>query len=271
MRRDTAERGRESCKPKAPVRPVDSEAALGEDRLPAGRPDAPMARLTTCGPILAAERIPTMRAAAAQSCWSLLSMLVVLLACAAHPGSASAATTGKPYSLGISPASVAAGARTTFSATFSNPAGAQQQLGSANLTAPAGLIPRSASVAGAGTASVSGSTVVLRDLALQPGSSVTVAVVADVSCSPATVTWAVLAKQANGFNGPPGNDLTLVAPSSLTTTIAGQCKLQFATQPRNARVGEPVTGTPYGPGPPVSVDVVDGAGTRVTTSSANVT
>src|SRR3954452_23213402 len=212
----------------------------------------------------------TMPAFRLPSCRSLVPMLVVVvLACAAHPGSAGAAT--KPHSLGISPGSVAAGAQATFSATFSTPAGAQQQLGSANLTAPAGLVLRSASVAGPGTASVSGSTVVLRDLALQPGSSVPVAVVADVSCSPATVTWAVLAKQANGFNGPPGNDLTLVAPSSLTTTIAGQCKLQFATQPANARVGEPITGTPYGPGPPVSVEVIDGAGARVTTSSAKVT
>src|SRR3954468_2303835 len=174
-----------------------------------------------------------MRASRALSGWSCFSVLAVLLACAAHPGSAAAAATGKPYSVNISPGSVAAGAETTFSATFSNPASAQQQLGSANLTVPAGLVPRSASVAGPGTASLSGTTVVLRNLSLQPGNSVTVAVVADAACRSAVVTWGVLAKQANGFNGPPGNDLTLVAPSSLTTTISGQCKLQFATQPKN--------------------------------------
>src|SRR3954447_23041148 len=189
-----------------------------------------------------------MRASRAPSCWSWFSMVAVLLACAAYPGTAAAAA-GKPYSVNISPGSVAAGAQATFSATFTNPAGAQQQLGSANLTVPAGLVPRSASVAGPGTASVSGSTVLLRNLSLQPGNSVTVAVVADVACSPATVTWGVQAKQANGFNGPPGNDLTLVPPSSLTTAISGQCKLQFATQPKNVRVGETLTGTPYGPGP----------------------
>src|SRR3954471_9135838 len=183
-----------------------------------------------------------MRASRAPSYWWLFSMLAVLLAGAAHPGSAAAAATGKPYSVNISPASVAAGSHTTFSATFSNPAGAQQQLGSTNLSVPDGLVLRSASVAGPGTATVSGSTVLLRNLSLQPGSSVTVTVVADAACSSALVTWDVLAKQANGFNGPPGNDLTLVAPSSLTTAISGQCKLQFATQPRSARVGDPITG-----------------------------
>src|SRR4051794_22223795 len=212
-----------------------------------------------------------MRASRASSGWWWFSMLAALLVCAAHPGSAAAAATGKPYSVNISPASVAAGSHTTFSATFSNPAGAQQQLGSANLSLPDGLVLRSASVAGPGTASVSGSTVVLRNLSLQPGSSVTVTVVADAACSSGVVTWGVLAKQANGFNGPPGNDLTLVAPSSLTTTISGQCKLQFATQPKNVRVGETITGTPYGPGPPVSVEVVDGAGARVTSPPARVT
>jgi len=36
-------------------------------------------------------------------------------------------------------------------------------------------------------------------------------------------------------------------------------------------VGEAITGTPYGPGPAVGVEVVDGAGVRVTGSAANVT
>src|SRR3954462_1318656 len=135
-----------------------------------------------------------MRASRASSGWWWFSMLAALLVCAAHPGSAAAAATGKPYSVNISPASVAAGAQTTFSATFSNPAGAQQQLGSANLSVPDGLVIRSASVAGPGTASVSGSTAVLRNLSLQPGSSVTVTVVADAACSSGVVTWNVLAK-----------------------------------------------------------------------------
>src|SRR5437016_5472145 len=94
--------------------------------------------------------------------WS--SMLLVLLACALLPGAASAASTGKPYTLNISPASVPAGAHATFSATFSNPAGAQQQLGSANLAVPAGLVVRSASVPGPATATVAGSAVQVRNM-----------------------------------------------------------------------------------------------------------
>ena len=195
---------------------------------------------------------------------------VLLLACGAYPGSAVASAT-KPYTLNLSPETVPAGTQAAFSATFSNPAAGQQQLGSANLAAPAGIVLRSASVAAPATVTVVGSTVRLRNLALQPGRSLTVTVVADVACNPAVVTWAVQAKQANDFQGPPGNDMTLAAPSSLTTTISGQCKLRFVTQPSNQRVGEPLTGTPYGPGPPVSVEIVDGAGARVTTQSAEVT
>ena len=198
-------------------------------------------------------------------------LLVLLLACGAYPGSAQAAATGKPYTLNVSPGAVSAGTQTVFSSTLSNPADGRQQLGSANLTVPAGIVVRSASVAGPATATVAGSTVSLRNLALQPGRSLTVTLVADVACNPAAVTWGVLAKQANDFQGPPGNDMMLAAPSSLTTTISGQCKLRFVTHPSNQRVGEPLTGTPYGPGPPVSVEVVDGAGARVTSPSTEVT
>ena len=197
-------------------------------------------------------------------------LLVLLLACGVYPGSAVAAA-GKPYTLNLSPGAVPAGTQAVFSATLSNPPDAQQQLGSADLTVPVGIAARSASVAGPATATVVGSTVRLRNLALQPGHSLTVTVAADVACNPAVVTWGVQAKQANDFQGPPGNDMTLAGPSSLTTTISGHCELRFVTQPSNQRVGESLTGTPYGPGPPVGVEVVDGAGARVTSPSTEVT
>ena len=197
-------------------------------------------------------------------------MLVLLSAWATLPGSAAAAT--KPYTLDISPGTVAAGSQATFSAKFTNPVGAQQQLGSADLTPRAGLVlvpgsvvlvPGSASLSAPGTASVSGNKVLLRDLSLQPGNWVTVTVKADVTCSPAVPTgrWTVQAKQANNFRGEPGNDLTLEANSSVTTTISGQCKLQFAPErePANAIVGEKLTAEPYDPGGlPVAVEVLDG-------------
>jgi hypothetical protein len=205
----------------------------------------------------------------------LLLLLVLMLASAALPGSAGAAQTDKPYEVRLTPATVQAGAPATIAATFSNPAGARQQLGSANLTVPAGLTARSASVASPGTASVSGQTVEVRNLSLQPGRSVTIRIEVEVtvraSCTATVLTWAVQAKQANDFQGLPGNDLTLLASSSLTTTVSGVCALRFVTQPANSRVGEPITGTPYGPGQPVSVELVDGAGDRVSSPSTEVT
>ncbi|HZO36529.1 MAG TPA: hypothetical protein VFB41_06595 [Solirubrobacteraceae bacterium] len=183
-----------------------------------------------------------------------------------------AASTGKLYSVTVSPPTVAAGVRTSFSAVIANPATQQQQVGSVNLTAPSGFKVVSASVPGPATASVSGSTVRLRDLSLDPGNTVTVSVVADAPCATQTSPWTVLAKQANDFNGPPGNTLTLdSAASSLTSSVTGACALRFFKQPANARVGQTVTSTAYTPsGPPVSVEVVDGGGARVTSSTAPI-
>jgi hypothetical protein len=202
-----------------------------------------------------------------------LALLAAALLVCVGAAEASAATTSKPYTVNVSPGSASAGTRTSFTATFANPSGEQQQLGSANLTAPAAFGLVSATVPGPATASVSGSTVRLRGLALQPGSSVAVTVVADLPCTPSSSSWTVLAKQSNDFNGSPGNNLSLnAAGSSLTTSVTGSCSLRFVTQPTNARVNQAISGTAYTPaGPPVSVEAVDGGGTRVTSSGTPVT
>jgi hypothetical protein len=81
---------------------------------------------------------------------------------------------------------------------------------------------------------VSGRDVVqLRDLSIAPGASfiaqVEAAVPSSNPCAPASVTWAVEAKQSNDFNGT-GNDFGPLAPnSSLTTSVtcsgtATQCE-----------------------------------------------
>lgn len=188
---------------------------------------------------------------------------------------ASAPAASKPYSLTITPGTVAAGTQSTFTAHFAVPASASQQLGSADVTVPAGFTVVSASVPAPGTATVTGGTVRLRNLAVQPGHAVDATVVARAPCTAGTSSWTVLAKQANDFNGPPGNDLTLVAASSsLTTTVTGSCglALRFVTQPTAARVGQVISGSPYAPGgPPVSVEVVDAAGARVTTATDAIT
>jgi hypothetical protein len=97
---------------------------------------------------------------------------------------------------------------------------------------------------------------------------------AAVGCTGGTFNWSVVAKQANDFNGPPGNNLDLDASgSSLSTTVSGSgCALRFSTPPQDARAGQRITGTDFDPnGPPVAVEVVDNAGNRVTTATPSIT
>src|SRR4051812_10792361 len=150
-------------------------------------------------------------------------LLVLVLVGALSAVSAAEAAT-KPYSLTILPAppatTAAAGTRVAFSATFSVPSTAQQALGSANVTPPAGFTLVSVAPTSAGT--VVNGVAELRNLAVQPGSSLTVNVTADVGCSaPAKATWGVAAKQSNDFNGT-GNDLTLVGDTP-STSVTGTC------------------------------------------------
>jgi hypothetical protein len=179
----------------------------------------------------------------------------------------------KPFSMVVSPAAVAGSQTTTFSATLTNRTG-QQQLGSADITVPSAFTTISASVAGPATVTLTGNVVHLRNAGLAPGGSIAVSVTAAVPCATATYAWSVIAKQANDFNGPPGNDLTLdQAASSLTTTVEGGCALRFVAgrQPAAARVNQTISALPYQPGPSVQVEVIDGAGQRVTTSTASIT
>jgi hypothetical protein len=189
-------------------------------------------------------------------------------------GAAPASAATKPFTLNITPPTVQAHQQVTFTATFAVPSNAQQQLGSADLAVPAGFTIVSAAAPSPATAQVVGGKVQLRNLNVQPGGSIAVSVVAQAPCTAGTSSWSVLAKQSNDFNGPPGNDLNLVAAnSSLTTTVTGGCALalRFVTQPKAAGVGQVVSGTPYTPGgPPVSVEVIDADGNRVTDQPATI-
>jgi hypothetical protein len=203
--------------------------------------------------------------------WMPVAVVVLLLAL---PAAQAAAAPSKEYALSLaaSPPAVA-GSTVTFLATFTNGADQQQQLGSANLTPPTGFGLVAASVPGPATATIRGGTVELRNLSLQPGASpLTVSVTATVPCAGGGSVWRVIAKQANNFNGPPGNDLTLAAGSSLDTPVSGACSLRFVTQPAGAEVDAVITGEPYDEaGPPVSVEAIDGAGARITTWAQPVT
>ena len=204
-----------------------------------------------------------------------LLVLVVAAALGQTVMVAPAGAASKPFSMVVSPASVAAGQSTTFSVTLTNRT-SQQQLGSANITVPSAFTAVSvADPPGAATATANGNVVQLRNAGLAPGGSIVVSVTATVptTCM-ATYAWSVVAKQANDFNGPPGNDLTLdQVASSLTTTVEGGCALRFVAgrQPAAARVNQTISALPYQPGPSVQVEVIDGAGQRVTTSTASIT
>jgi hypothetical protein len=183
---------------------------------------------------------------------------------------APAVATAHTYSVVLSPQSAAAGARVEFKATFTNKA-SDVKLGSANLTAPAGFSVVSASVP-VGSATTAGNVVKLRDLFLKPGKSVTATVVADLPCSTGDKTWSVVARQTGDFTG---SDSGPRVDSQLTTTVTDGCAtaLRFVNQPANARINETITTSPYNtpPGAAVTVEVVDSAGHRVTTSSAVIT
>ncbi|MEN3285519.1 MAG: hypothetical protein V7607_6659 [Solirubrobacteraceae bacterium] len=189
---------------------------------------------------------------------------------------APAAAATKSFSMVVLPASVPAGQSASFSVTLTNRT-SPQQLGSADITVPAAFTAVSVGdPAGPATATATGNVVRLRNANLPPGGSIVVNVTAAVpSACGATYPWSVVAKQANDFNGPPGNDLTLdPATSSLTTNVAGGCTLRFvsARQPAAARVNQTISAIAYQPsGPSVQVEVVDGAGNRVTTSTASIT
>lgn len=225
----------------------------------------------------------------------LLSITALALALAALSAAAAGAAPVKPYVAVVSNAAppaqapdpavdsqAVAGSRTTLHVTLYN-YNDQQSLGSANVTVPGGLSLVSTSLGSIGTAG-GATTIQLRDLALPKDTSggtappsVTFTVTVDASCAAGgtTATWAVVAKQSNNFNGPPGNGLTAATspPSSLATRVTGTCRLAFVAQPNDAVVGETITSTPFGTPPTstVSVEVLGGDDQRVTSSSIAIT
>jgi hypothetical protein len=167
----------------------------------------------------------------------------------------------RAFSLVLAPPSVAAGAQATLKnrSTY-------EKLGSADITVPAELTGVSVTdPPGYATATLSGGVIEVRDAKLAPGASLALAITATAPCSGATLMWSATA------NSP----LTLdTASSQLTTTVTGACALRYVSghAPANARVGQTITASPYDTGgPAVQVEVVDGGGSRVTSSTASIT
>jgi hypothetical protein len=202
--------------------------------------------------------------------------LIVLLA-------AAPSALATPFTLVISntdgtrPATVTAGQDTTVKAKITN-LDSYRTIRSANLTAPSGLQVVSATPGTVGgTATVSGSVVQLRYISIPKGTSrdltITLRASGSAGCGgSADYTWPTpAAKEQGNFTGTSfhfrssGSDLR-------TRVIETSCALRFFTQPANARTNEVITGTAYDPGATaVSVEVVDGSGQRVTSSTAPVT
>lgn len=205
------------------------------------------------------------------SCLAAFATVCALAAPA--PAQAAKAALSKPYSLQLTPASVPGGAQATILATYTNLT-SQQQLGSVNLTAPAGFTVTGADITGfsfspaptGASAEPVGDTVQLRGLSVPPGGWVQVEIEIVAPCAASEIGWTSVVKQANDFNGQPGNDLTIdPSKSSTTTSTSGGCRLSFTTQPTDVQVGSTITGIAGNPaGPPVAVTVLDGAGIPTT-------
>jgi hypothetical protein len=133
----------------------------------------------------------------------------------------------KCYSLTIttSPVGPAVGQSTTFTGTLKNLSrkGTGVSLGSANVTwSPADALYDVAAggASPAGTESISGNTVALRNLAIQPGKSGTFTFTAK-PIRAGNISWSSVAKQSNDFNGT-GNNFLLIAATA-PTAVSGSC------------------------------------------------
>lgn len=185
---------------------------------------------------------------------------------------ASAATTAiaaaeKSFTATVNPEPLVAGASygegaraTSYITLLITNTSNQANLGSANVTAPTGITLTGASPSGIATV-VGASLLELRSLDLAPGGVATVSISARVECAAnnGPYTWGFNVKQANDFNGTPGNDL--VQDASVTNTIWGTCGLEFSKQPKHSEKAPVViTNNIYDPaGEAVTVTVKDAA------------
>jgi hypothetical protein len=137
-----------------------------------------------------------------------------MLAAPAAGQTSCAPPSGKCFAVApVSPSNPVAGASTSFMFTITNEA-STQQLGSVQISAPAG-------------STITGASLFL-NLSLAPGGSTTLTVSATMSsCSPgSTYQWGIEAKQSNNFNGT-GNDFQLDPDSA--KNLQGSCSLQPCT------------------------------------------
>lgn len=193
-------------------------------------------------------------------------MIISTLLVWASMGTAALGAAEKSFSATVAPEPLVAGAtygtvdRAGIVLTITNTS-THASLGSANVTVPSGVTLSGAAVV-PGTVTTAGDQIGLRDLDLAPSESAVVTIGARVECGAnhASYTWGFLIKQANDFNGTPGNDLVQDAP--VTSTIDGTCGLTFSDAPASSeKTPVAVTSKIYDPaGDPVTVSIVDAEG-----------
>jgi hypothetical protein len=178
----------------------------------------------------------------------------------------------------VAPASgcVAPGVPTRVEVRLTNTS-TQQRLGSADVRLPSGLVADTSVAArptvvvspvdtsARPTATLVGGTIRLRELAAAPLSTVDVAFTLTAAAGSHTIT--TVAKQANNFSGPPGNDLALVGPAP-TITTEDCLRLRFRTQPGDSERDQPIPWASTAGAP--QVDVTDATGTPVTVAGLTV-
>jgi len=132
------------------------------------------------------------------------------------------AASKKLYTADVSPHSVSTGSTTTYTLTVTNKT-LSQNLGSCNLTAPAGFsIGAVTQQPSTGTATKVGNVIQLRNMSTLPMTSRTVKFTATAPATVGVYSWVIDCRQANNYTpDQPSNQFTLDgANSNLKTTVS---------------------------------------------------
>lgn len=190
-------------------------------------------------------------------------------------GSGSAASQKKTLNCTtVDPNPVAAtGSSVSFTLRLCNDLTSPNQLGSASITPPAGFSITSVTLPAG--ASWNSTTNVLTNLAIAPGSTKDISILAttpSLCADPGNLYWSIYAKQSNDFNGQPGNNF-FPYPFQLPQHVSASCTLTFFNQPGETAGTTAVRTTKWGAirgnGDPIKVKVVSG-GSDVTSATGTV-
>lgn len=201
---------------------------------------------------------------------TIAALAATLALLAVIPASAGSLPT---YRAVVTPSSAFAGSTASYSATITN--GSSQTIGSANINAPSRFTIASITSFSAGpsaTAELVSGRIRLRNMTLGLGESATVTFDVAISCTAAPGSWSVVARKSPTFAAGSTDPTLDAASSQLSAGVDGDCHLAFGAAPANAQVNTNITSQAYTPaGPSVTVLVLDGGGSVITSSNAPVT